>query len=97
MNAPRVSAEEREFVRDRLRRGVEVMLWRGLSERDLDMLLMPYGLGGKRMHTLKERGQAYWLSYNGARLVLSKALSKLRHPTLHDQAVADGDAWKLEE
>lgn len=53
----------------------------GLSPREREILVLRFGLGGERPHTLEEVGKMFNVTRERIRQIEAKALRKLRHPS----------------
>lgn len=51
-----------------------------LTEREAKILILRFGLGGERQHTLKELGEIFGITRERIRQIQKGALRKLRHP-----------------
>ncbi|MGB9681472.1 MAG: RNA polymerase sigma factor RpoD [bacterium] len=53
----------------------------GLSPREREIIILRFGLGGERAHTLEEVGKHFNVTRERIRQIEAKALRKLRHPS----------------
>ncbi len=53
----------------------------GLSPREREIIVLRFGLGGERPHTLEEVGKMFNVTRERIRQIEAKALRKLRHPS----------------
>jgi RNA polymerase primary sigma factor len=53
-----------------------------LTEREAQILIMRYGLGGARQHTLKELGEKFGITRERIRQIQKGAIKKLRNPNI---------------
>ena len=56
-------------------------LLEGLSPRERDILVLRFGLGGERPHTLEEVGKKFNVTRERIRQIEAKAIRKLKHPS----------------
>lgn len=56
-------------------------LLEGLSPREKDILILRFGLGGERPHTLEEVGKKFNVTRERIRQIEAKAIRKLKHPS----------------
>ncbi len=71
-----------------LRSEMEEIMAAALNEREREVLVRRFGLGGGAPATLEEVGAAMGLTRERARQIETKALNKLRLPVLHSQFAA---------
>jgi RNA polymerase primary sigma factor len=80
-NAPNPFAEVRQnLLSDDV---MEVM--NALTEREAKILILRFGLGGERQHTLKELGEIFDITRERIRQIQKGALRKLRHPVVRQK------------